>query len=177
MALQRGVAVRPAGAPMVPAQRPAAGWDANGDGDGSAGAGVADDAREATRQVAREARQATLQVAGQARRTAEQELDRRSTQAGERVGTAAEDARDIAAVLRDKGREGPARIAEQAADRIEGFAGYLREADGQRLISDVRRVARQQPAAVAAGAAVVGIALGRLLKASEPAATTGGGGR
>ena len=92
--------------------------------------------------------------------------------AGERVGLAAEDARDVAQTLRDKGREAPARFADQAADRMEEFARYLREADADRIMSDIKRVGRQQPAALVAGAAVVGVLIGRVVKASEP--TEGG---
>jgi len=36
-------------------------------------------------------------------------------------------------------------------------------------MSDIKRVGREQPAALVAGAAVVGILIGRVVKASEPA--------
>jgi hypothetical protein len=116
-----------------------------------------------------EAKEAGAQVVSDAGSRAREELDRRSTQAGDRVGSAAGDVRDIAQGLRDKGRDGPARLADDAAERIERFAAYLREADTDRIIGDVRSLSRRQPAAVVAGAAVIGIVAGRLLKASEPA--------
>ena len=51
---------------------------------------------------------------------------------------------------------------------MEEFARYLRDADADRIMSDIKRVSRQQPAALVAGAAVVGVLIGRVVKASEP---------
>jgi hypothetical protein len=144
---------------MVPVERPS--WARSGDGSGEVA------------EVGRQAREAGHQLAGDARRAAEEQIGQRSSMAGERVGVAAGDARDIAQTLRGKGREAPARMADQAADRMEEFARYLRDADADRIMSDIRRVSRQQPAALVAGAAVVGVLIGRVVKASEPA----GGGR
>jgi len=185
MGQERGVAVRPAGAPMVPVERPS--WARP---DGSAGSGatgeVAQQARQAGQEVAAEARQAAGQVtaeakdagrqmAGDARRAAEDQINQRSTMAGERVGLAAEDARDIAQHLRGRGREAPAKVAEQAADRMERFAQYLQDADAGRIMDDIRRVSREQPAAVVAGAAVVGVLIGRVVKASDTGSSSGNG--
>jgi hypothetical protein len=143
---------------MVSVERPS--WAP----DGSAGSAAAG-------QVAAEAKDAGRQMAGDARRAAEEQIGQRSTMAGERVGLAAEDARDIAQHLRGKGRDAPARLADQAADRMDDFARYLRDADADRIMGDIRRVSREQPAALVAGAAVVGVLIGRVVKASEP---TGG---
>ena len=165
MAEEHQRVVRPAGAPMVPSPRggssPAEEPDRSG-GITAVGATVVDEAKEAG-----------AQVVSDAGSRAREELDRRSTQAGDRVGTAAGDVRDIAQGLRDKGRDGPARLADDAADRIERFAAYLRDADTDRILGDVRGLSRRQPAAVVAGAAVIGIVAGRLLKASEPSGRSG----
>ena len=182
MGLERGVAVRPAGAPMVSVERPS--W-ARPDENGGAGATgevaeqarqagqeVVTEARQAAGQVAAEAKDAGQQMAGDARRAAEEQINHRSTLAGERVGLAAEDARDVAQTLRDKGREAPANFADQAAERMERFAQYLRDADAGRIMSDIKRVSREQPAAVVAGAAVVGVLIGRVVKASDTSGNT-----
>lgn len=177
MGQERGVAVRPAGAPMVPVERPS--WARPADSSGGAANEVAQQAREAGQQVVSEARDAAGQVAaqakdagaqmaGDARRAANEQVDRRSTMAGERVGLAAEDARDIAQHLRGRGREAPARIADQAADRMERFARYLQDADADRIMGDIKHVGRTHPAAVVAGAAVVGVLVGRVVKAADP---------
>ena len=103
-----------------------------------------------------------------ARDRAKSEMDRRSTTAGERMELAADDVRDVAQHLRERGREQPARLADEAAERIERFARYLHDSDTDTIIADVRDFGRRQPAAVIAAAAVVGIVAGRLMKASEP---------
>ena len=185
MGQERGVAVRPAGAPMVPVERPS--WARPDDSSNGASSEVAQQAREAGQQVVSEARDAAnqvavqakdagMQMAGDARRAAEEQINQRSTMAGERVGIAAEDARDIAQTLRGKGREAPARFADQAADRMEEFARYLRDADSNRIMSDIRRVGREQPAVIVAGAAVVGVLIGRVVKASDPNGSSSGSG-
>jgi hypothetical protein len=174
---------------MVPDEPPA--WARRDDGagtDGGPSGQVAREAREAGQQVvaeakvaaagvASEAKDAGRQMAGDARRAAEEQIDQRSTMAGERVGIAAEDARDIAEHLRGRGREAPAKLADQAADRMERFARYLQDADADRIMSDVRRVGRERPGALVAGAAVVGVLIGRVVKASEPATTPSQGSR
>jgi hypothetical protein len=162
---------------MVPVERPS--WARPDDRSNGATGEVAQQAREAGQQVVSEARDAAgqvavqakdagMQMAGDARRAAEEQINNRSTMAGERVGLAASDARDIAEHLRGKGREAPAKVADQAADRMERFAKYLQDADADRIMSDIRRVGREQPAVIVAGAAVVGVLIGRVVKASNP---------
>lgn len=160
MGIVRGGAVRPSGAPMVPMPqlRP-----------GGAGGEHATDVAEAGQALAGEARAAGGQLAGEARERVRTEMGRRSTEAGERVSGAAGDVRGVAEHLRGRGRGGPARLADEAADRIDRFAAYLREADTDRILADARDLGRRQPAALVAGAAVVGIVAGRLIKASGPA--------
>ncbi len=166
MAEEHEKVIRPAGAPMVPSSgggpAPAEPEDRSG-GIAAVGATAVDEAKEAGAQAVSEAGS-----------RAREELDRRSTQAGDRVGSAAGDVRDIAQGLRDKGRDGPARLADDAAERIERFAAYLRESDTDRILEDVRSFSRRRPAVVVAGAAVAGIMAGRLLKASEPSGRSGG---
>jgi hypothetical protein len=161
MDYERGVAVRPAGAPMVAMDRPDA---------APAGAPPAETAAA----VAGEAREAGRQAAHDARHVAREHLDKRSSAAGERVGEAAGDARGVAEHLRSTGREGPARLADEAAERMERFATYLRESDTDRILDDIRRVGRTRPAVLVAVAAAVGMVVGRLVRASQPDDGPGG---
>jgi hypothetical protein len=75
--------------------------------------------------------------------------------------------RSLAEQLRAEGKDTPARIVEQAADRAESFGNYLRNADGDRLLDDAESFARRQAWAVATGGVALGIAASRLLKASS----------
>jgi hypothetical protein len=107
------------------------------------------------------------QVTGQARERARGMIDERSTQMGDQIGQQARDVRSIAESLREQGKDGPAKMAEQAADRAEKLGSYLSESDGQSILRDVERVARDNPWAVMAGGVVLGFAASRFLKASS----------
>lgn len=158
MSDQQHKVVRPAGAPMVPVDPPP--WAQRASDPGAASGLTA----AATEQV----RDAGNKILDESRERARVEVDQRSTWAGEKVEGIAADVRDIAGDLRARGKDQPARIAEDAAERIERFGAYLREADTDRIISDAKGLGRRQPAAIVAGAAVIGILAGRLVKASEP---------
>jgi hypothetical protein len=123
--------------------------------------------QEKAREVAGQAQDKAREAAGQARGRMSQEVDRRSTQAGEQVTSNVGDARTVADELRKQGKDTPARYVEQAADRAERLGGYLQESDGDRILRDVEDFARRNPWAVAAGGLVLGFAASRLLKASS----------
>jgi ElaB/YqjD/DUF883 family membrane-anchored ribosome-binding protein len=123
--------------------------------------------QEKAREVAGQAQDRAREAAGQARGRVSQEVDRRSTQAGEQVSSSASDARSVADELRKRGKDAPARYVEQAADRAERFGGYLQESDGHRILRDVENFTRRNPWAVAAGGLLLGFAASRMLKASS----------
>jgi hypothetical protein len=104
---------------------------------------------------------------GQTRGRLREQIDQRSTKAGDEIRSAAHQVRSLAEQLRAEGKDMPARMVEQAADRSESFGNYLRNADGDRLLDDVESFARRQPWAVAAGGLALGFAASRLLKASS----------
>jgi len=117
-----------------------------------------------TTQLAQDKAQGAL---GQARSRLRDQIGQRSTQAGEQVQSTAQDVRSMAEQLRGQGKDTPARVAEQVADRAESFGSYLRDADGERLLRDVEGVARRQPWLIAAGGLALGFAASRFLKASS----------
>jgi hypothetical protein len=119
------------------------------------------------RDKAQPAQDKTRGALGQVRGRLRDQVDQRSTQAGDQVQSAAQDVRKIAEQLRGQGKDTPARVAEQVADRAEAFGSYLRDADGERLLGDAEAVARRQPWLVAAGGLALGFAASRFLKASS----------
>jgi len=128
---------------------------------------VADQAREKAGEAAEQARETAQSLAAQAQDRIREQVDQRSTEAGERVGSTAEDIRSVAQELRSQGKEGPAKIATQAAERVESAGSYLRESDANRILGDVEDFGRSRPWAVLAGATLVGLAAARFLKASS----------
>ncbi|HEX8106010.1 MAG TPA: hypothetical protein VF533_25565 [Solirubrobacteraceae bacterium] len=137
---------------------PGAGGPTSGNGGGAQGA--AQQAQEKVSEVAGQAQE-------QARTTLRSQVDQRSTQAGEQVVSQASDVRTVAEKLREEGKEGPAKVAEQAADRVEKVGGYLRDSDADRILNDVESYARSNPWTVVAGGLALGFVASRFLKASS----------
>src|SRR5690242_19624719 len=131
-------------------------------------------AKEQVSEVVDAAKQRTADQAGQAldhgRGMLRDQVDRRSTVAGEQARSAAQALRDTAGQLREQGDSQKARyaqIAEQGADRLERIGGYLTTADADELLGRVESMARRQPWLVAGAGLLLGIAAGRLMKASS----------
>src|SRR3954465_15206618 len=136
---------------------------ASNGGDG----GVKDQAQEKAQEVREQAGEQVRQATGQARDRARDQIDQRSTQAGEQVHQHAGDPRDVAQQLREQGKDGPAKIADQVAERAEHAGSWMKESDADRILSDVEDFARSNPGAVAAGGLALGFAASRVLKASS----------
>lgn len=118
-------------------------------------------------EVAGQAQEKAQQAAGQAKGKLREQVDQRSTQAGQQASTTAEDLRGVADHLRSQGKDQPAKLAEQAAQRVQKLGGYLQESDSDRILRDVEGFGRQKPWAIAAAGAALGFAASRFLKASS----------
>ena len=118
-----------------------------------------------------QAKEKAQAAAGQAKEKAgfqlRSQVDQRSTDAGHRVGGLASDARAVSASLREQGKDQPARLAEQAAERADRLGTYLKESDADRILGDVEDFGRRQPWAVIAGGLALGLVASRFLKASS----------
>ena len=137
-------------------------------------------AKEMAQDVAGQAKQQAQAAAGQAKDRASAQVDERTTQLGRQVGSQAEAIDGVAKTLREQGNEGPAKIAEQASEKVKAVASRLEEADGESLVSTAAELARENPAAAAAASAAAGFVAGRVIKAAtgdgpaEEPATPGG---
>ena len=120
-------------------------------------------AQDAAGQAKEKAGEAAQQARGQLRT----QVDQRSTQAGEQVTTQASDVRAVADSLREQGKDGPAKLAEQAAGHAERLGGYLTDSDADTILNDLEDLGRKQPMAVVAGGLLLGFAASRFLKASS----------
>src|SRR3954470_10357674 len=124
-------------------------------------------ATERAQEVAGQAKDKAQEAAGQAKGRVREQVDQRSTETGKQVSTTAGDLRSVSEELRKQGKDTPARVAEQAAERTERLGSYLTESDADRILGDVEDYARKQPWAVVAGGLVLGFAASRFLKASS----------
>jgi hypothetical protein len=118
-----------------------------------------------------QAKEKAQEAAGTAKAKAGSQLrsqvDQRSTDAGHRVGGIASDVRAVSDSLREQGKDQPAKLAEQAADRAERLGSYLKESDADRILGDVEDFGRRQPWVVIAGGVALGLVASRFLKASS----------
>jgi hypothetical protein len=115
----------------------------------------------------REAKSKASELAQKSAGPLKDQLDSRSTQAGERIGGGARDLRSVGRELRNQGNDGPAKLVDQAADRVEGVGAYLRESGPDKILGDAEDFARNQPWAVLAGGLALGFAGARFLKSSS----------
>ena len=125
------------------------------------------EAKEKVTEQAQVAQQKAKEGAQQASSRIKEQVDTRSTQAGEQVVDTAQALRSTGEQLRSQGKEGPAKAAEQVADRAERLGGYLREADGDRILGDIEDFGRRQPMVAALAGIGLGFAAARFLKASS----------
>ena len=128
---------------------------------------TADEAKKQAKEQAERAKDQARQAGGQAKDRLREQVDQRSTQAGERVGATAGDVRSVAEELRRQGKDQPAKIADQAADRVQRVGGYLQESDADKILRDLEDFGRSKPWAVALGGLALGFAASRFLKASS----------
>jgi ElaB/YqjD/DUF883 family membrane-anchored ribosome-binding protein len=133
----------------------------------TSGEGTAGQAKEKAQEVAGQAQEKVQQATGQARNQLRDQVDQRSTDAGHRISTQAEDLRSVSEQLREQGKDGPAKVADQAAERIERVGGWLKDSDADAILDDVETFARRNPWALVAGGIAVGFAASRFLKASS----------
>ena len=128
---------------------------------------IAAPAKETARDIAGQAREHAQAAAGQAKDTAVAQVDERSTQLGRQVASQADALDGVAEELRRQGKDGPARLADQAGERVKSVASYLEQADGQSIVAAASNLAHENPAAAAAVGAAAGFVAGRVIKASQ----------
>jgi ElaB/YqjD/DUF883 family membrane-anchored ribosome-binding protein len=95
------------------------------------------------------------------------QIDSRSTEAGEQMTRTADALRQTAQQLRGDRQAQAAQALEGVAQRVEKLGQYLTANDGDRLLRDIERMARNQPWLIVGGGAVLGFAAARFMKASS----------
>jgi hypothetical protein len=117
----------------------------------------------AQQQVQDKAREVRGQVSDRVR----QQVDERSTQAGDQLRTVAQALRSTGDKLREEGNDAPAKMTDTASERLERLAEYLSRSNADTMMRDVERAARGRPWAFAAGGLVLGLVTSRFLRASS----------
>lgn len=159
--------------PYVPQDRSSAVEPSTTDIARDEAADVGQNAREAGSQVAQTAADQARQVVAETGRQARDLLGEAQGQARDQASTqqqkAAQQLRTVADELHEMvangGQSGLAtEVARQAADRAGRAASWLEQREPGDLLESVRDFARRRPGAFLAGAAVAGLAAGRLTR-------------
>ena len=116
--------------------------------------------------VAEQAKGLKEEAKDRASSTVKEQMDTRSTQAGEQMQKVAGAMRQSSNQFREQAGETPAKVNDAVAEKVEQFSAYLTNAKADTMLSDLENVARRRPWLVAGAATVVGFAFSRFLKAS-----------
>jgi ElaB/YqjD/DUF883 family membrane-anchored ribosome-binding protein len=95
------------------------------------------------------------------------QIDQRSNEAGSQVRSLAEALRRSSNDLSNEGNPGGARLARQAADRVERVGSYLEQKRGDEVMRDIETFARRRPWMIAGLGMLAGVAAARFIKASS----------
>jgi ElaB/YqjD/DUF883 family membrane-anchored ribosome-binding protein len=95
-----------------------------------------------------------------------EQLDQRSTQAGEQVQAMGHALQSGIEQLRSEGKDLPAKVMTQVAERAEDLGAYLQSAQADRMLMDLERFARRRPWVTAGIGVFAGFVASRFVKAS-----------
>ena len=109
-----------------------------------------------------------------------EQLDQRSTQAGEQVQAVGSALKSGVDQLRSDGQDVPAKMVAEIARRTEDLGGYLKSAQADQILADLESFARRRPWLTAGAGVLGGFVASRFVKASadrryaEQRSNTGG---
>jgi ElaB/YqjD/DUF883 family membrane-anchored ribosome-binding protein len=106
------------------------------------------------------------ELGGEANFQIREQLDQRSTQAGEQLQSIGKTLQSGANQLRSEGKDVPARVVAEVARRADDVGGYLQSAEADRILGDIEGFARRRPWLTAGVGALAGFLASRFVKAS-----------
>ncbi len=140
--------------------------------DGSA----TEQAKQQTQQAAHQARQKAGELANQGGEQIKSQLANQKHQAAQRMMPVQTALRETAQQLRKQDQNSFGQYADNAANQVERFSGYLRETDVDQMLAEARSFAQRKPALFLSGATVLGFLGARFLKSSAQDGGFAGGG-
>lgn len=125
-------------------------------------------AQETVENVSHEAQQQARNVVNTVQQRSQSAVNTQKEQAANQIDDIASAFRETGNSLREQNNEWIAGYADNLADQMEQFAGYLHEGDMNRFLSDARDLARSKPEIFLGGAFTLGLVAARFLKSSSP---------
>ena len=95
-----------------------------------------------------------------------EQLEQRSTQAGEQVQAVSQALQSGVEQLRNEGKDVPAKVMTQLAERADDLGAYLQSAQADQMLMDLERFARRRPWVTAGVGVLAGFVASRFVKAS-----------
>jgi hypothetical protein len=142
-----------------------------GPGSGAQSGGVLTDTKQKIAQTARDTaakvKAATSDTVAKAKSEAARVATEKKETAANRIGGYSEAIRDTARSIEEKGDPNIAWFTQQAADKLQGVADYMRNSDFACLRGDCEGIARRHPAVFFGGMFFAGLLLGNMMKASR----------
>lgn len=141
---------------------------------GAAAGQVASTTREQAKSVAGEAKDQVQDLAGQARTQVREQTHAQQQRAAERLHAMGDELNAMADKSEEPGLASD--LAREASRRVHGVARWLEEHEIGDAIDAIRDYARRRPGVFLAGAAIAGVAAGRMTRgmtASGEAGSTG----
>jgi hypothetical protein len=140
---------------------------AGGTESGSQVGQAAEQAKQQTQQLAQRARQQAGELTNRGTEQVKSQLANQKHDASQRMVPVQTALRETAQQLRKQGQGSVGQYADQAADQVERFAGYLRETDVDEILNEVRGFAWQRPALFLGSSVALGFLATRFLKSSS----------
>jgi len=126
-----------------------------------------DKVKQSASEVTDQTKQAASQVTDQAKQAAQSQLSVRKDQTANRLNTVSSAVRDMSDKLRQNNQTSSyAQFADQAANQIQRFSGYLRSHDVREIVDEAEDWMRRDPMIALGGAFVLGLVAARFLKSS-----------
>jgi ElaB/YqjD/DUF883 family membrane-anchored ribosome-binding protein len=123
--------------------------------------------KELVSQAQEQVQEKAHELRGEAEFRLREQVDQRSTQVGEQVQSFGQALRSGSKQLHSEGKDTPAKLVDQVAQKADELGSYLQSADADRILDDVESFARRRPWLTAGIGAAAGFLASRFVKASS----------
>ncbi|WP_119066770.1 hypothetical protein [Rubrobacter indicoceani] len=150
--------------------------DSSSNAQNTASGSATEQTKQQTRQVAHQARRKADELTSQGSEQIKSQLAAQKHQVAQRMMPVQTALRETAQQLRKQDQRSVGQYADQAANQVERFSGYLRETDVDQMLEETRSLARRRPALFLGGATILGFLGARFLKSSSQSGSSAGNG-